>query len=138
VRILRVSKFKKHFKYDGILQMSKILSYLVGCLIIVPNASHFQIHWCTCYWYLYAAYLYESQTEEEQNYLNSWLPTNIRTIGGGPSLPQGMHITKDYVHWFYQEAQVSERYVFTLYSMIILVLGGNIAPANDTQVHRLL
>jgi hypothetical protein len=45
-----------------------------------------------------------------------------------------MFIKIDYIKWFYGEASIFEKYILTLYSMVILVLGGNIAPVNNVQV----
>ena len=78
--------------------------------------------------------MYEAFETGEGTYLNSWLPTNIRTFGGGPSIPDRMTIDINYVEWFYGIATISEKYIFTLYSMVVLVLGGNIGPVNDSQV----
>jgi len=40
----------------------------------------------------------------EVTYVNTWLPINYRTTGGGPAMPNGMILLTDYVGWFYRDA----------------------------------
>ena len=35
--------------------------------------------------------------------MNTWLPLNWRTTGGGPALAPNMTLGIDYVDWFYKD-----------------------------------
>jgi hypothetical protein len=45
-----------------------------------------------------------------------------------------MQIEVEYNRWFYQEATIWQKYFFTLYSMVILGFGEDIAPVTLSQV----
>jgi len=64
-------------------------------------------------------------------YVNTWLPSNYRTTGGGPAMPEGMILHTDYVAWFYADATVWSRYIHTFYSILLFCLGNCIGPVTE-------
>lgn len=55
-----------------------------------------------------------------------WLPSNIRTLGQTDDNEDNMELTRE----FYEETSNFQKYSYTLYSLIILTLGNDIAPVN--------
>ena len=73
---------------------------MIITLIIVRHSQmlvglFIKLHWYTCYWYL-LAYL-QIPNDKLPNYINTWLPVNLRIVGDGPMLPGNIEIGTEYI-----------------------------------------
>lgn len=80
------------------------------------------LHWITCTWFLVMSSDYE---KSGANFVNTWIPSNIRAIAESSNTDEDQGILD-----FYDTKKTSKgyQYIYSLYSITMLILGGDIAP----------
>lgn len=78
-------------------------------------------HWLTCIWFYIVKLDYDERDSDDANV---WLPSNLRTLGQSSDTANDKELTTE----FYEETENVVIYSYTLYSLIILTLGNDIAP----------
>lgn len=118
LRLLRLGKFMRQIQMSEFLVWLQLVKYLFKFLLI--------LHWMALLWQT----LSQSQVpgSEEQTQYNSWLPSNYRIIIQSSRL-DGNQLAVDY----YSTYTKMHRYIFNFYNMVIIILGGEIAPITSEQ-----
>ena len=114
IRLLRIGKLMNKFKSDSFKVAGELIKYMFLFVLL--------IHWFTCFWY--AMSLKEAPSEEDRASPNTWLPSNYRIIGDSSYLSEDEY-AKNFYKTNFDKVDI---YFFTFYSMIMIILGGEIAP----------
>ncbi|KRX03617.1 Cyclic nucleotide-binding protein [Pseudocohnilembus persalinus] len=112
-------KWLKQLKIFRILRLAKLNRFL-------QSDSAKTYHWLTCIWFFIVRQDYD---EDTSNDANIWLPSNMRTLGQSNSDVPDNELTAQ----FYKDPDYVQIYSYTLYSLIILTLGNDIAPITIGQ-----
>ncbi len=83
------------------------------------------MHWITCIWFTYASYI----LSEDSSDLNTWIPSNLRINFGSSTNSHNQEL----INTFYNESDNFDKYSYTLYSMVMVILGSDIGPCTPWQ-----
>lgn len=83
------------------------------------------LHWFTLMWYT----LVSRQAPDNRVSNNVWLPSNYRIIASSSNLDEDT-LAVDFYSNNYEKADI---YIYTFYSMMMSILGGEVAPVEPEQ-----
>ncbi|KRX11005.1 Cyclic nucleotide-binding protein [Pseudocohnilembus persalinus] len=121
LRLLRLARLLKLLQSDKVKYFALFMKSFIGFLII--------LHWITCTWFLISQADYDSETS---GFVTTWVPSSIRGVAESSNTDE-----QELVDSFYSTYSKGEQYITSLYSITMLVLGGDIAPANKKQAFTL-
>lgn len=123
MKIIRLFRLGKLFQListnDNFSSIKEITKLVLGFLLL--------LHWFTLLWFVLVEY--HAPEEKQRLWNNTWLPSNYRIIADSSSLEE-----KDLIIEFYRKEKISklEIYAYTYYSMLMVILGGEVTPVNTS------
>lgn len=119
IRLLRLLRIISKVKSESLQVAGTLVKYMFLLLIV--------LHWQTLIWWTLISQ--QGDSSENSSEFNTWLPIIYHVLKDSSSLDV-QNISREILQ---DSIPKHIKYIYTLYSMIMLVLGGELTPVSSTQ-----